>query len=174
MLEDLDIAHPFCRVPPSYRGEGEDILAVARTHGLEGIMCKRLDSLYWPGRRTGDWRKVKVVNSREFVIGGFKYVKGDTHRIGSLQLGAYDSDMRLRFVGGAGTGFSAQDHEILLSRLEPIRQERNVFADEIDRRDVVFVAPQYVAEVEYRAGPRAARSSRPPTRACERTNRPPM
>jgi len=153
MLEGLDIAHPCCRVPPSYRGEGEDILAVAREHGLEGIMCKRLDSLYWSGRRTGDWRKVKVVNSREFVIGGFKYVKGDRRRIGSLQLGAYDSDMRLRFVGGAGTGFSSQDHEILLSRLEPIRQEQNVFADEIDRRDMVFVAPQYVAEVEYRRWP---------------------
>ncbi len=153
-LQDLDIGHPFCRVPPSYRGEGQDILAVAREHGLEGIMCKRLDSLYWPGGRTGDWRKVKVVNSRAFVIGGFKYVQVDTHRIGSLQLGAYDSDMRLRFVGGAGTGFSTQDHEILLSRLEPIRQEHSPFADEIDRKDVVFVRPQYVAEVQYRRWPK--------------------
>ncbi len=153
ILQDQEIVHPFCRVPPSYRGEGEDILGVARAHGLEGIMCKRLDSLYWPGRRTGDWRKVKIVNSREFVIGGFKYVKGDAHRIGSLQLGAYDADMRLRFVGSTGTGFSAEDHEILLRRLEPIRQEQNVFAEDIGRRDVVFVAPQYVAEVEYRRWP---------------------
>jgi len=153
MLQNLEIQHRFSRVPPSYRGEGEDILAVAREHGLEGIMCKRLDSLYWPGRRTGDWRKVKIVNSREFVIGGFKYVKGDKSRIGSLQLGAYDSQMRLRFVGGAGTGFSGPDHEILLKRLEPIRQARNVFADDIGGRDVVFVSPRYVAQVEYRRWP---------------------
>lgn len=152
-LESLKIEHAFTRVPPGYRGEGRDILAVAREHGLEGVMCKRLDSLYRPGRRTGEWRKVKVVNSREFVIGGFKYVRGDTHRVGSLQLGAYDADLRLRFVGGTGTGFSAQDHRILLSRLEPVRQPHSPFADEVDARDIVFVRPQYVAEVEYRRWP---------------------
>ncbi len=153
LLDRLDIEHPFTRVPPSYRGEGRDILTVARDHGLEGIMCKRLDSPYLPGRRSGDWRKVKVVNSREFIIGGFKYVKDDKSRIGSLQLGAYDADLRLRFVGGSGTGFSEPDHKILLSRLEPIRVPQNVFDDHVDRRDVVFVQPRYVAEIEYRRWP---------------------
>ncbi len=153
LLDRLGIEHPFTRVPPSYRGEGRDILAVARQHGLEGIMCKRLDSPYLPGRRSGDWRKVKVVNSREFIIGGFKYVKDDKSRIGSLQLGAYDADLRLRFVGGSGTGFSEPDHKILLSRLEPIRVPQNVFDDHVDRRDVVFVQPRYVAEIEYRRWP---------------------
>jgi bifunctional non-homologous end joining protein LigD len=153
LLDKLKIRHPFCRVPPSYRGEGQDILNVAREHGLEGILCKRLDSPYLPGRRSGDWRKVKVVNSREFIIGGFRYGKNGRDQIGSLQLGAYDADLRLRFVGGAGTGFSAPDHRILLSRLEPIRVSENVFYDEIDRKDVVFVSPRYVAEVEYRRWP---------------------
>lgn len=152
-LEGLAIQHPFTRVPPSYRGAGEDILNVARAHGLEGIMCKRLDSLYLPGRRSGDWRKVKIVNSREFVIGGFKYVQGDRSRIGSLQLGAYDADMKLRFVGGAGTGFAEPDHRLLLRSLEPIRVAHNMFDEPIDRRDVVFVAPKYVAEIEYRRWP---------------------
>jgi bifunctional non-homologous end joining protein LigD len=140
-------------VPPSYRGEGRDILSVAREHGLEGIMCKRLASPYLPGRRSGDWRKVKTVNSREFIIGGFEYGKDRRDRIGSLQLGAYDSDLRLRFVGSTGAGFSGPDHEILLRRLEPIRVPRNVFADQIERCDVLFVAPRYVAEVEYRRWP---------------------
>lgn len=153
LLGRLGLDHPSVRVPPSYRGEGEDVLNVARQHGLEGIMCKRLDGLYLPGRRSGDWRKVKVVNSREFVIGGFKYVKGDQSRIGSLQLGAYDDEMRLHFVGGAGTGFSDPDHEILLCRLEPIRVAHNVFAADIDRNEVVFVEPKYVAQVEYRRWP---------------------
>jgi bifunctional non-homologous end joining protein LigD len=153
LLDELKIQHPFCRVPPSYRGEGRDILDVAREHGLEGIMCKRLGSPYLPGRRSGDWRKVKVVNTREFIIGGFKYGKSRRDRIGSLRLGAYDADLRLRFVGGAGTGFSGPDHQILLRRLEPIRVSENVFYDEIDRKDVVFVTPRYVAEVEYRRWP---------------------
>ena len=153
MLEELDIQHASCRVPPSYRGEGRDILDVAHRHGLEGILCKRLDSLYLPGRRSDDWRKVKVVNSREFVIGGFKYGIHGRDKIGSLQLGAYDSQMRLRFVGGAGTGFGGPDHRILLSRLEPIRRDESPFDDAIDRKDVVFVAPRCVAEVEYRRWP---------------------
>ena len=153
LLDRLALRHAFCRVPPSYRGEGQDILNVAREHGLEGIMCKRLASPYLPGRRTGDWRKVKTVNSREFIIGGFKYGKDRRDRIGSLQLGAYDADLRLRFVGSTGTGFSGLDHEILLRRLEPIRVPHNVFEAEIERRDVVFVAPRYVAEVEYRRWP---------------------
>lgn len=153
MLEELNLQHPSCRVPPSYRGEGADILAVARKHGLEGILCKRRDSLYRPGRRSDDWRKVKVVNTREFVIGGFKYGINGRDKIGSLQLGAYDADMRLRFVGGAGTGFGGPDHQILLSRLEPIRRPESPFDDAIDRKDVVFVAPRYVAQVEYRRWP---------------------
>jgi bifunctional non-homologous end joining protein LigD len=153
LLDRLGIRHAFCRVPPSYRGAGEDILNVAREHGLEGIMCKRLASPYLPGRRSGHWRKVKTVNSREFIIGGFKYGRHRRDRIRSLQLGAYDADLRLRFVGSAGTGFSGADHEILLRRLEPLRVPQNVFEEEIDRRDVVFVVPRYVAEVEYRRWP---------------------
>ena len=153
LLDRLAIRHAFCRVPPSYRGEGEDILNVAREHGLEGIMCKRLASPYLPGRRSGDWRKVKTVKAREFIIGSFKYGKDGRDKIGSLQLGAYDSDMHLRFVGSAGTGFSGPDHEILLSRLEPIRVPYNVFEEEIDRKDVVSVVPRYVAQVEYRRWP---------------------
>jgi bifunctional non-homologous end joining protein LigD len=129
------------------------MLNVAQEHGLEGILCKRLDSPYLPGRRSGDWRKVKMVPAREFVIGGFKYGRSGRDRIGSLQLGAYDADLRLRFVGRAGTGFSGPDHRILLSRLEPVRVSENVFYDEIDRKDVVFVSPRYVAAVQYRRWP---------------------
>jgi bifunctional non-homologous end joining protein LigD len=150
LLDRLKIRHPYCRVPTSYRGTGQEILGVARAHGLEGIMCKRLDSPYRAGRRSDDWRKVKAVNAREFIIGGFKYGPNGKDRIAVLELGAYDADLRLRFVGAAGTGFSAPDHRILLRRLEPIRVSENVFYDEIDRKDVVFVTPRYVAEIEYR------------------------
>lgn len=153
MLDGMAIEHSFCRVPPSYLGEGKEIMDVARRHDLEGVMCKRLRSLYTPGRRTGDWRKVKLVNSREFIIGGFKYVQTDDKRIGSLLLGAYDADMNLRFVGAAGTGFSATDHRILLNHLEPARRSDSPFENDVDRRGVVFVTPNNVAEIEYRRWP---------------------
>jgi bifunctional non-homologous end joining protein LigD len=49
---------------------GADVLAVSCDHGLEGIVAKRLDSAYQPGRRSSDWRKVKNVFRQEFVVGG--------------------------------------------------------------------------------------------------------
>ncbi len=124
VLDGLKIKHPFCKVPPSARGKGAIVLSVARKHGLEGIVCKKLDSTYNAGRRSGDWLKVKIVKSDEFIICGFKYVKNTKDRIGSLQLGMYDENKRLRFVGGVGTGFAVTDHRILLAKLEAEKTPR--------------------------------------------------
>jgi bifunctional non-homologous end joining protein LigD len=152
VLEGLKIEHPSCKVPPSARGKGKIVLSVARKHGLEGIVCKKLDSRYNAGKRSGDWLKVKIVRSDEFIICGFKYVKNSRDRIGSLQLGIYDENGRLRFVGGVGTGFSSADHGILLAKLELERTGLSPFKEKLDR-EVIFVNPKYVVEIEYRRWP---------------------
>jgi bifunctional non-homologous end joining protein LigD len=152
ILESLNIDHPFCKVPPSFRGKGQIILSVAKQHGLEGVVCKKLRSVYTTNKRSTDWLKVKIIKSDEFKICGFKYVKNNKSRIGSLQLGAYDKNKNLTFVGGVGTGFGATDHKILLSKLEENIINKNPF-DEKMEKDVVFVKPKYVAEVEYRRWP---------------------
>lgn len=152
VLEGLNIGHPSCRVPPSFRGKGKIALSVAKRHGLEGIVCKRLESRYSADRRTGDWIKVKIVKSDEFIICGYKYVKGTSNRIGSLQMGIYDKNKNLRFVGGVGTGFSAADHKILLARLEAEKTTENPFKERIGN-DVLFVNPRFVAQIQYRRWP---------------------
>jgi bifunctional non-homologous end joining protein LigD len=152
ILEGLGIRQRLCRVPLSYRGSGRNMLGIARDYGLEGIICKKIDSVYQAGWRSPDWIKVKLTKSEEFVICGFRYAETPGKHIGSLQLGAYDADMNLRFVGSVGTGFAEEDHQLLIELLEP--QITNAAPFEPPARDMNFVRPIYVAEVEYRRWPK--------------------
>ncbi|OHB50214.1 MAG: hypothetical protein A2Y10_07585 [Planctomycetes bacterium GWF2_41_51] len=152
ILEELKIDHPFCRIPPCYKGKGNIILSVAKKHGLEGIVCKKLNSTYITGKRSDEWVKVKIVKSAEFIICGFKYGRNSKDRIGSIQLGIYNNQKKLVFVGGVGTGFNVIENKMLLKKLEIEKTEKNPFDEKIDK-DVNFVNPKYVAEIEYRRWP---------------------
>ena len=171
MLEQLTLIGPSWQVPPSHIGEGEAMLAAAREQGLEGIMAKRLDSLYYPGRRSPEWLKIKVVGRQELVIGG--WVPGDQgtnlSRVGSLLVGYYEPACAsaglstgnagprtgnvLRFAGGVGTGYDQQWHRTLTARLKPLTRATSPFVDPVPKRDAIYVEPLLVAEVEYRRWP---------------------
>lgn len=152
-LEDLHIHHAACRIPPSYQGEPKTIQSVVRQFDLEGMIAKKLTSEYVPGVRTDNWIKIKRVKSREFIIGGFKYADNTTNRIGSLQLGAYDEHMNLRYVGSTGSGFSDEDHTFLLSVLEPAKISQSPFTEKPDEKSN-FTKPVYIAQIEYRRWPK--------------------
>ncbi len=113
-LQGLEFKHARCQIPPSYSGEGESTLEVAQERGLEGVVAKRLSSLYQPGQRSPDWRKIKIVSRQEFVIGGWSTERHRPERVGSLLLGYFDDRGRLRYAGRVGSGFSAEDHQRLL------------------------------------------------------------
>ncbi len=93
-LEDLGLEGPHWQTPPAFIGaSGADIRAVSQQHSLEGIMAKRLESRYEPGKRTSSWRKIKNVFRQEVVVGGWKPGEGNrASLIGSLIVGVYDSD----------------------------------------------------------------------------------
>jgi bifunctional non-homologous end joining protein LigD len=95
------------------QGSKEDLLRVAQEFGLEGLVAKRLSSVYESGRRSGAWVKVKLTRSEEFVIGGYTMPEGNRKYFGSLLVG-YNSPDGLRFAGRVGTGFS----EKLLSSVD--------------------------------------------------------
>src|SRR5205085_12024047 len=104
----LPIARPCCQVPPSTAGNGRAVLEASKRTGLEGVMAKRLDSIYEPGKRTRAWLKVKHHRRQEFVIGG--WTTGEGRRagsIGALLVGYYE-DGELRYAGHVGTGFTDQ------------------------------------------------------------------
>jgi bifunctional non-homologous end joining protein LigD len=87
------------------QGTKDQLLRVAQQFGLEGLVAKRLNSLYESGRRSRAWVKVKLTRAQEFVIGGYTMPEGSRKYFGSLLVG-YNSPEGLRFAGRVGTGFS--------------------------------------------------------------------
>jgi bifunctional non-homologous end joining protein LigD len=136
-------------VAPRSEDAARRVLAIARRHGLEGIVAKREDSRYLPGRRSEGWLKFKLVDRQEFVIGGYS-PGADPRGIGSLLLGYYE-DGRLRFAGGMGTGYRADDRVELLRLLRRIERPASPFTERVmGRPEAVWVEPRYVVEVEHR------------------------
>lgn len=154
LLEELTIEGPSWQTSPSHIGEGANMLDTARSHGLEGIMAKRLDSEYLPGRRSSDWLKIKIVHGQEFVIGGWVPEHSTTaDRVGSMLLGYYDCDRKLRYAGRVGTGLNTAWHAKLTSQFAKLCQTASPFADKVPRAGVEFLNPKLIAEIEFRRWP---------------------
>jgi bifunctional non-homologous end joining protein LigD len=118
---------------------------------LEGLVAKQVESIYRPGIRSADWLKIKIISDEEFVVGGWVPEAGTrTNRIGSLLIGQFDDQGRLRFAGGIGTGFRDADHRQLTRLLTGLRTPTSPFADPIPKRSALFVEPRTVIQVEYR------------------------
>ena len=149
-LEALELSGPAWRVPGAHAGAGARLLAATREQGLEGVVAKRLDSRYEPGRRTGAWIKVKNTRRQELVIAGWLPGEGRrSDRIGALLVGYFDGH-ELRYAGRVGTGFTDQTLDQLSDRLAPLRRERSPFtAAPRLPRNAVFVGPEVVAEIEF-------------------------
>jgi bifunctional non-homologous end joining protein LigD len=134
--------------------DGDALLRAAEDQGLEGVVAKRLDSPYVPGRRVPEWQKVKVRGRQEVVIAG--YTKGQGKRSGGF--GALVAGVReagsLRWVGNVGTGYSDAEIDRLLRLLKPLRRPDSPFPatpkmPRVRKSDVVWVEPKLVAEVEF-------------------------
>ena len=105
-------------------GEGSRLLEATREQGLEGIVAKRLDSRYEPGRRAGTWIKIKNTLRQELVIGGWLPGEGRrSKRIGALLMG-YFRGGEFVYAGRVGTGFTERTLDDLRARLEPLRREQ--------------------------------------------------
>jgi bifunctional non-homologous end joining protein LigD len=154
LLEDLTLVGPSWRVSPASVGEGQSLLDAARQGGLEGVMAKRIDSTYEPGRRSASWQKVKVVQRQEFVVGGWAPQEGTSDVLGTLQVGYYDRPGgTLVYAGSVGTGFDAATRRKLVELFGRLASPASPFGARLPRRDVRFVVPAVVAEVEYRRWP---------------------
>ncbi len=133
---------------------GKDLMRAAADQGLEGVVAKRLTSPYQPGIRSRHWIKAPLNQTTEVIIAGWKGGEGRrAGMIGSLVLGAYDHAGRLVFTGGVGTGFTEQMLADLAHQLRPLHQASSPFDVPVPRehvRDVHWVDPQLVGEVQYR------------------------
>jgi bifunctional non-homologous end joining protein LigD len=121
LLAVLKKAPPNIRLSEGLRGSKEDLLRVAQEFGLEGLVAKRLNSVYESGRRSGAWVKVKLTRAQEFVIGGYILPEGNRKYFGSLLVG-YNSSDGLRFAGRVGTGFSEKLLASVDAQLQKLKQ----------------------------------------------------
>ncbi len=152
LLAELALDGPHVRTPPWFAGGGADVLAASAEQGLEGVVAKRLESPYLPGRRSPAWRKVKPVRTQEVVIGGWKPGEGRrAGMIGSLLLGIPGPE-GLRYVGHVGTGFTQAMLRDLTDRLAPLARATSPFSGPLPRdhaRGARWVEPRLVGEVSY-------------------------
>jgi bifunctional non-homologous end joining protein LigD len=150
LLEQLELAGPSWRTPAHREGDGEALLQASRDQDLEGIVAKRLDSVYEPGRRSPAWIKVKNHGAQDVVVGG--YTRGEGGRsasLGALAVGTFDEG-RLVYAGKVGSGFTASTLSDLMRRLEALRRQGSPFEGRQPPKGTVFVDPSLVARVEFR------------------------
>jgi bifunctional non-homologous end joining protein LigD len=125
------------------------LLQASAEQGLEGIVAKRLDSRYLPGRRSPAWIKVKHRRRQELVIGGWLPEQGRAERIGALLVGYHDKDGLLRYAGRVGSGFNQADIADLEERLAPLRRSGPPFSGRRGPRSAIYVEPELAAEIEF-------------------------
>jgi bifunctional non-homologous end joining protein LigD len=143
-------AQGILRYSDHQTGQGPAVLRQASILGLEGIVSKRRDAPYRPGRGAS-WLKIKCRNREEIVVIGFTDPEGKREGFGALLAGYYDPSKTLQYAGRVGTGFSAEQLVDLRKRLETlvVRTPAVVLPKEAPRKGVHWVRPELVAEVEF-------------------------
>jgi bifunctional non-homologous end joining protein LigD len=153
VLEALPISGDVCLVPDQLSGSVADALQGSVDLQWEGIVAKRLDSTYLPGKRSHSWIKIKNFRDLEVVIVGWKPGAGRREgSLGSLLLAVPDADRNLRYAGKVGTGFTDTILDQLMTALEPLRSKTSAVADSVPRADAlgaVWVRPELVGEIKY-------------------------
>ena len=161
LLEGLALDGPHWQTPRNNPGSGADLLEAVRKQRLEGVVAKRRDSPYRPGKRSGEWVKTRIWREQEFVIGG--YIPGEgrrSKRVGSLLVGYWDKrpeeakrgdPQRLVFAGGVGSGLKEADLDFLTRELNRRRRETSPFDVGAPRgpkaKLAVFCEPELVCQV---------------------------
>ena len=128
--------------------DGRALFEKITTMGLEGIVAKRRDSIYQPGKRTKDWLKLLTTIKQEFVIGG--WTESESGRdFRSILFGAYDKG-QLKFVGHSGSGFSDKVMKEIMNRLKPLEIKKKPFAGDVDHNTTPhWVKPALVANFKF-------------------------
>jgi len=147
LLRDaVEFADPL-RYSAHRNTDGAAYYAQACRRGWEGLIAKRADAPYRPGR-SRDWLKLKCVRDQEFVVGGFTDPAGSRSGFGALLLGYHDGGV-LRYAGKVGTGYDQRTLASLRARLDALTQPTSPFADRVPERGVHWVVPELVAQVGF-------------------------
>ena len=130
--------------------DAEQLMEVARAHDWEGVMAKRRDCPYEPGRRVRHWQKIKIENQQEFVVGGWTEPRNSRQHFGALLLGYYDEGGNLVYAGHTGTGFSNRLLQDIAKKLAKVERKSPPFVTPPKTNQRAhWTEPRYVAEVRF-------------------------
>ncbi|NNF18147.1 MAG: DNA ligase D, partial [Flavobacteriaceae bacterium] len=130
-------------------GMGNTFYSMAVDSGMEGIIAKHKDSLYYPGKRTDSWRKIKSERTVIANICGYTEPEGTAH-FGSLVLGRRVEDS-LQYIGNCGTGFNDKSRLELYEKLKKLERVKSPFEKKpnLKGRKVQWLKPELEAEVKF-------------------------
>jgi bifunctional non-homologous end joining protein LigD len=149
-LAELALSGPTWQAPAHHVGDGAAMLAASKAQGLEGIVAKRLDCPYVPGRRSPGWVKVKNKRTTEVVVGGWMPGEGvRSGRLGALVVGFFTDAGELRYAGRVGSGFTEGELRRVQTLLDPLARDETPFTGTQPPKLTRFVEPRLVASVEY-------------------------
>ena len=140
---------PLLRISTMVTGDGRALYHEALERGWEGLIAKLAVSPYKSGKRTPDWRKLKIVHEQEFVIGGWTEPRHTRAYFGALLLGVYDGD-RLIYSGHTGTGFNEKELARVMKRLKPLEATDPPFTPKPKTNERPhWVRPELVAQIKF-------------------------
>ena len=145
-LEKLRVNGASWQTPPFEKGGGREMLEASRQGGLEGVMAKRLDSKYEPGRRTGVWVKIKNRQGQELVIGGWLDGEGKRRGLPGALLVGYYKEGELVCAGKVGTGFTDAMLDKLAALMKPLERKTSPFDRGVVPKGAHFVEPELVGD----------------------------
>lgn len=154
-LEALGLTGPHWSTPAALVGHGEQALRATREHGLEGLVCKRLDSVYEPGVRSRAWVKIRNMRSEDVIVGGWLPGKGRLTGLPGAVLVGQRAAGRLRYVGSVGTGWSEPERTELAALLATAATHVCPFDPAPPVHGARWVLPRLVGEVRYSTRTRA-------------------
>jgi bifunctional non-homologous end joining protein LigD len=162
LLKTIIPATGNIRVSEAFETSATDFFELARKMDLEGIIGKKADSVYKPGSRSKEWLKIKTEKHQEAIIAGYTLNENSKKKFSALLMGVYEGK-DLVFIGPVGTGFTSSMQDELLRKMKPLQTSECPFSEVPDynkpsrfrpnppKADVIWLKPQLVAEVSYRA-----------------------
>ncbi|WP_231509450.1 non-homologous end-joining DNA ligase [Nocardia sp. NRRL WC-3656] len=150
LLEQLALPGPRWRISPRLTGRGQQLLARSQELGLEGLIAKRLDGRYLPGRRSPSWTKIKNLRISEVIVVGWRPGAGSRcGRIGSLLVAVPDHDGNLIWAGNVGTGFTRIALADLHAKLTALQRDTPPIVNSAVAPEAKWVHPRLVGVVAF-------------------------
>jgi bifunctional non-homologous end joining protein LigD len=148
------------RLSTHRNADGEAFLEQACARGWEGLIAKREDAVYRPGKRSDAWLKFKCVREQELVVGGWTDPAGSRQGFGALLVGVYDGE-RLVYAGKVGTGFDEKLLRSLRERFDGLAVAASPFTGAVREKGVHWLRPELVAQIGFTEWTRDGRLRHP-------------